>query len=271
MGHRIAARYPDSTLLATDITDPAAIASVMGAHRPQVVINTAGKTGKPNVDWCETHQRETYLSNVVGPLRLAEATAATGAHLVHISSGCVFYGPCPFHPGGWREDDPANPSSFYSRTKYAADLVLSQMPATCVVRIRMPVDYLPGPRNLITKLASYRQVIDVENSITVVDDFVVALRKLIDLRAEGVFHLTNPGIMRHRDLIALYRELVDPSLLTTFIADEDLLARGLASKARSNAILASPRLDALGIHLRPIDEALRATMCAYADHARSAP
>jgi dTDP-4-dehydrorhamnose reductase len=268
LGHRLAAAFPGSLLLSTDITDPYALAEAFREHKPGVVINAAGKSGKPNVDWCETHKVATYASNVIGPLRLAEAAGAAGAYLVHIGSGCIFYGPCPHHAGGWREDDPANPSAFYSRTKYAADLVLSQLPATCVARIRMPIDHTPGPRNLITKLAKYREVIDVANSVTVVDDLVFALRRLIEIRAEGVFHVTNPGLMRHKELLVLYRELVDPSHTTTFIKEEELVQLGLAQKARSNAELASPRLEALGIRLRPIDEALRDTMRAYAAHVR---
>jgi UDP-glucose 4,6-dehydratase len=269
LGHRLAAAFPGTALLSTDITDPSALSRALGEHAPKVVINAAGKTGKPNVDWCETHQTETSTSNVIGPLRLAEAAAAAGAYLVHIGSGCIFYGPCPHHEGGWREDDPANPTGFYSRTKYAADLVLSQLPRTCIARIRMPIDRTPGPRNLITKLAAYREVIDVENSVTVVDDLVTALRRLIELRAEGVFHVTNPGLLRHKDLLGLYREMVDPSHRTTYIDAEELVRRGLAVKARSNAQLASLRLEALGIKLRPIDEALRETMRAYAEAVRS--
>jgi dTDP-4-dehydrorhamnose reductase len=263
IGHRLASALAGSALLTVDITDPSDLARAFLQHKPKVVINAAGKTGKPNVDWCETHQAETSRSNVIGPLRVAEAAAAAGAYLLHIGSGCIFYGPCPYHEGGWREDDPANPSAFYSRTKYAADLVLSRLANVCVARIRMPIDDRPGPRNLITKLAGYREVIDVENSVTVIDDLITALRGLIEQRAEGVFHVTNPGLMRHRDLLALYRELVDPSHTVSFISADDLVTRGLALKVRSNCELASPRLEALGIRLRPVGEALREAMLAY--------
>jgi dTDP-4-dehydrorhamnose reductase len=264
IGHRLAAAFPGSVLSSCDIADPLLLSLTFSTHAPKVVINAAGKTGRPNVDWCETHHAETYRSNVVGPLVLAEVAAAHGAHLVHIGSGCIFYGPSP-HEGGWREDDPANPTSFYSRTKYAADLVLSQMPNVCIARIRMPIDDVPGPRNLITKLAAYREIVDVENSVTVIDDFIVALRRLIELRAMGIFHVTNPGLLRHRDLLTLYQKVVDPSHRATYIDEDALVRRGLAVKARSNAQLASPRLEALGIRLRPIDEALHATMQTYAE------
>lgn len=263
LGTRLARDLPSTTLSRADITDRRAIETVLAELAPQVVINAAGKTGKPNVDWCETHQIETYRSNVGGPLVLAEACAKRGIYLVHLGSGCIFYGPSATL-GGWREDDFANPSAFYSRTKYAADLVLSRLPNVAVLRLRMPIDSEPGPRNLITKLAQYKQVVDVENSVTVVEDLVSVIAGIIQKRATGVFHATNAGTMRHRDLLTLYRELVNPTHETELIGEADLVARGLAAKPRSNCVLASPRLDALGLGMRPIHIALLDTMTKFA-------
>jgi dTDP-4-dehydrorhamnose reductase len=206
---------------------------------------------------------ETQRANVIGPLVLAEACAHVGAYLLHFGSGCIFYGPSP-KPGGWLEDDFANPSAFYSRTKYAADLVLSRLPNVGIARLRMPIDSHPAPRNLITKLAGYAQVIDVENSVTVVDDLVGVVRALVERRATGIFHATNPGTMRHADLLRLYREIVDPTHKTQLIPEEELVSRGLATHGRSNCVLASPRLAALGITMRPIDTALPAVLAEYA-------
>jgi dTDP-4-dehydrorhamnose reductase len=271
LGTRLAAAL-GARLLPSDITD----ADELGCALPNnecgagdVVINAAGKTGRPNVDWCEVHREETYLSNTVGPLRLAEACAKAGAYLVHLGSGCVFYGISPHFDEAWREEDPANPVSFYSRTKYAADLVLSRLPNACVARIRMPIDSAPHTRNLVTKLVGYREVVDVSNSVTVVDDLIEAIKKLIEKRAVGVFHVVNPGALRHRELLAMYRELVDPSHKCRFIEEHELVARGLADKPRSNAILASSRLKALGIHLRPVHDAVREALVEYAKAIRA--
>ncbi|MBX3225305.1 MAG: sugar nucleotide-binding protein [Labilithrix sp.] len=263
LGERIARTLPGATLHAADIADEAAVRAALDEHAPDAVVNAAGKTGRPNVDWCETHQTETFRSNVEGPLVLARVCQDRETYLLHLASGCVFYGASPA-PGGWREDDFGNPTSFYSRTKYAADLVLSRLPGVGIARLRMPVDSAPGPRNLITKLAGYKQVIDVVNSVTVVDDLVQVLPGLVERRAEGIYHVTNPGTLKHRDLLALYRELVDPAHDVELIADEDLVARGLALKGRSNCILSSARLDALGLTMRPIDVALRDVMTKYA-------
>jgi dTDP-4-dehydrorhamnose reductase len=269
LGQRLAREIPGATLSPADITDAAAVIAALREARADAAINAAGKTGRPNVDWCESHQAETYRANVAGALTLADACAQAGAYLLHLGSGCVFYGHSPL-PGGFREDDHGNPSAFYSRTKYAADLVLSQLPNVAVARLRMPIDAAPGERNLITKLARYAEVIDVENSVTVVADLVHVVAELIERRATGVFHVVNPGPMRHQHLLALYREIVDPSHRYTLIREEELVTRGLAVKARSSCVLASPRLAALGIAMRPIEVALRDSMERYAAALRQA-
>ena len=263
LGVRMAHDIPSAVLSSADITDKAAVLAALRDTRADAVINAAGKTGRPNVDWCESHQLETYRANVIGPLVLAEACAETGTYLLHLGSGCVFYGPSPY-PGGWREDDHANPTSFYSRTKYAVDLVLSQHPQVGIARLRMPIDWTPSSRNLITKLATYRQVVDVENSVTVVDDLVAVVARLVALRATGVFHVVNPGTLRHRELLEMYREIVDPSHSCELIREDELVVRGLAVMARSNCILASSRLAELAITMRPITAALHDVMERYA-------
>ena len=263
LGRRLSRDLPNAVSSAADIADAPAVKTALAEHRPDVVVNAAGKTGKPNVDWCETHQSETYRSNVIGPLTLADACAAHGVHLVHLGSGCIFYGPSP-SAGGFREDDFANPISFYSRTKYAADLVLSKLAHVAIARLRMPIDATPHPRNLITKLAGYPVVVDVENSATVVQDLVTAVARMVEVKPSGVFHVVNPGILRHRDLIALYRELVDPSHQAELVPAGDLLKRGLIQAARSNCLLASDRLADIGVQLRPMDVALRDAMEHYA-------
>lgn len=233
-------------------------------HQPDVVLNAAGVTGRPNVDWCDDHQMETIRGNTIVPLLIAEAAQDAGVYLLHVGSGCIFYGDAPHADKAWREGDFGNPLPTYSRTKWAADLCLSTLPNVGIARIRMPIDHVPGERNLIDKLAKYPKIIDVQNSVTIIDDMVDVLHQLLEKRAEGIFHVTNPGIMKHRDLMALYVELVDPTHTNEWISNEDLVKQGLATKGRSNNFLDSSNLIDLGITMRPIDEALRDTVEKYA-------
>ncbi|MFA5935559.1 MAG: sugar nucleotide-binding protein [Patescibacteria group bacterium] len=263
LGQKFADSIPGSVLTTADISDGDAVREALETFKPDAVLNTAGKTGKPNVDWCEDNKIATMRSNVVGALVLAEACAEANVHMTHLGSGCIFYGPSP-DPKGWRETAYANPSAFYSRTKYAADIVLSDLPNVAVARLRMPIDGIPGPRNLITKLANYPKIIDVENSVTVIDDLVKAILVIVEKKATGVFHTVNEGTMKHRDLIALYEEIVDPAHTNEWIPNDDLVKLGLATKGRSNCILQNARLKEIGVEMRPISVALRDCMEQYA-------
>lgn len=269
IGGKMLHAWPDAVGTAVRIDDKAAVTAELERVKPDAVVNAAGRTGRPNVDWCETHQAETHRDNVIGALTLAEVCHEKGVYLLHLSSGCVFYGMSP-DPRGWREEDHANPTATYSRSKYAAELALTTYPNVGIARLRMPIDDEPGERNLIDKLANYKQVIDVANSVTVIPDLILACRQLIEKRGTGIFHTVNPGVMRHRDLMNLYREYVDPNHQTEWITEHELVNKGLASKTRSNNVMQSKRLQELGIEMRPIDVALRDTMIRYASAKRKA-
>ncbi len=265
IGKRCAQIWGDECVLSDHrISDITTAAQEIAKHKPDAVLNAAGRTGRPNVDWCDDHPRETMLGNTLTPIVLAEACQKQNVYLLHLGSGCIFYGKSSHPDGAWRENDFANPMPAYTRSKWAADLVLSTLPNVGIARLRLPIDSVPSERNLIDKVTKYPKVIDVVNSVTIVEDLVDTCHQLMQKKAEGVFHCTNPGTMSHRELIALYQKLVDPSHTCQWITEEDLVAQGLATKKRSNNIMSSSRLEKLGIKMRPVKEALPDTMKKYA-------
>ncbi len=264
VGKRCAEAWPDAVLADEKIYTTEDALCVLDKYKPDVVLNAAGVRGVPNVDWCETHQAETVFGNTELPIMIAQACLKKNIYLLHIGSGCIFYGNSTHPDGAWREDDFGNPTPVYSRSKWAADLVLSTLPNVGIGRIRMPIDHIPSPGNLIDKLASFPKVIDVSNSATIIDDMVDVFHRLLEKKASGIFHVTNPGILKHRELIALYEELVDPSHKNEWIPNEELEKQGLVTRGRSNNILHSENLEKQGIHMREVHEALRDTMEKYA-------
>ena len=269
LGTRCAEAWAGETTLSDlHINNIEGVLAELDRVKPDVVLNAAGTTGRPNVDWCDSHQLETVFGNTLVPLLIAEACAQRNIYLLHLGSGCIFYGRSHHPDGAWRESDFGNPQPSYSRSKWAADLALSTLPKVGIARLRMPIDHVPSARNLINKLSQYPKIIDVQNSVTIVDDLVIALHQLMEKRGAGIFHCVNPGIMRHRDLIRLYEELIDPQHSNEWISEQDLVAQGLATKARSNNIMSSTRLQELGINMRPVEVALRDTMEKYAVHVK---
>ena len=241
--------------------------SLLEEHQPDVVLNAAGVRGKPNVDWCETHQLETINGNTKLPIMIAEACQKKNIYLLHIGSGCIFYGDSP-DPKGWKEDDFANPIAVYSKAKYAADLALSTLPNVGIARIRMPMDYVPSSFNIIDKLAQYDKIIDVENSLTVIKDMVEVFYQLLQKKASGIFHVTNPGTLKHREIIELYKEFVDPNKNPVWITPEEMVKKGLVEKMRSTNKLQSRNLEKIGITMQEVHEAAQETMKRYAENVK---
>jgi hypothetical protein len=48
------------------------VLSEIEKYNPTHILNAAGVTGRPNVDWCEDHRLETIRSNVIGTLTIAD-------------------------------------------------------------------------------------------------------------------------------------------------------------------------------------------------------
>lgn len=263
VGNRCAKAWSDTVLADGKVYTKEDVLALIDTHQPDAILNAAGVRGKPNVDWCETHQLETIIGNTKLPIAIAEACQERGIYLLHIGSGCIFYGDSPHADKKWREDDFGNPIPVYSRAKWAADLVLSTLPNIGIARIRMPIDWVPSANNMIDKLATYPKVIDVENSCTIVDDMVQVFHQLFEKKAAGIFHVTNPGTIRHKEIVGLYEELIDPAHTNEWISNDDLVKQGLATKGRSNNFLASENLAKLGIEMREVHVALRDTMEKY--------
>ena len=265
IGNRCLEAWNDAVLSDVHVTSKHDALDEIHKHQPDVVLNAAGVRGRPNVDWCEDHQLETIQGNTLMPILLAQACQEASVYLLHMGSGCIFYGDSPHPDKAWREDDFGNPIPVYSRAKWAADLCLSTLPNVAIARIRMPIDWKPSSSNLIDKLAGFPKVIDVENSVTIIDDMIDVFHQLLEKKAPGIFHVTNPGTMKHRDLLGLYKELVDPNHDCEWISNNELLTQGLAKKGRSNNFLSNTRLAEFGITMRPVQEALRDTMEKYAE------
>lgn len=264
LANKLAGFLNNATLASVDIAKPRDVAVAMDLVKPDVVINAAGKTGRPNIDWCEDHKAETYYSNITGAVVLAKACSERNIYLVHLSSGCIFDGESPF-PGGWTEEDIPNPVSYYGQTKVEAEFRLLDIDGKIlIIRLRMPVDKEPGIRNLITKITRYPKVIDVINSVTVVDDLLNTTAYLVDCQHTGVFHVVNPVPVRHQEILEWYRELVDPNHSHEMITVEQMYEQGLAKAGRSNCVLNTEKLARTGIFLPDAPEAIRNCLREYA-------
>ena len=236
-----------------DILDRRQVQKMISELKPEIIINAAGKTGKPNVDWCEVNQAETSATNVGGPALLAEECSRNGILLVQFGTGCMYSGD---NGGvGFSEDSPPNFfGSHYSRTKVELERVLEGFPVL-LLRPRMPFNGSNHFRNLIVKLSGYKSVVDVPNSITSVDDLISAMWHLIQKGATGKFNIVNDGVISPSEIADLYQEIIDPQHKFESISAKQLDRLTLA--ARSMCVLSGKKLNDTGWIMPPVHVAVR--------------
>lgn len=213
-------------------------AAVQGSA-PDLIVNAASRTHsatRPNIDGCvesDSSKRATVASNAMGAGNVAIAAAERGCRLVHLASGCIFDG-----DGVFDEASEPNPVSWYAETKAVGDrLVLMASPDALVLRIRMPISARPHPRNLLTKLAGATRVIDVVNSVTVVEDLLEFTADLVRAEVSGIVHAVHPTPIAFRTLMGWYRSIVDPAYACAWVSPLEYET----VDGRSNCVLRSRR------------------------------
>jgi dTDP-4-dehydrorhamnose reductase len=115
---------------AADVTDSAAVAALVSAARPDVVVNTAALHHLPT---CEQDPARTFQVNAAGALHVARAAAAAGARSVFISTDYVFDGTAH---APYAADAARRAVNVYGASKIAAeDLVHQADSRALVVRV----------------------------------------------------------------------------------------------------------------------------------------
>jgi dTDP-4-dehydrorhamnose reductase len=111
-----------------DISDPGQVDQLLGAIKPDVVINTAAMT---NVDQCHKDREGCWRVNVDAVRNLVNACEKNAIHLIHLSTDFVFDG----SHGPLDESEPTGPVNFYGESKVAAEqIVQNSRTSWCIIR-----------------------------------------------------------------------------------------------------------------------------------------
>lgn len=173
-----------------DITSPESVLKVIGALKPEVVINCAAYT---DVDGCESNIETAMAVNGEGVAYLAMACRDLGALLVQVSTDYVF-------DGGkgtpYVEDDAPCPLSVYGESKLAGEMNAASCPEYLIVRTQWLYG-LHGKNFVETMLRLGAE----KDELTVVDDQIGsptwtvdlarAIIALIDSGCRGIYHAAN--------------------------------------------------------------------------------
>lgn len=186
--------------------------------------------------------------------------------LKQANAGCIYTGRRA-DGTGFTEDDPPNFSfrqdncSFYSGTKALGEEILAGAPRCYVWRLRIPFDNRANPRNYLQKLLNYQTLLEAENSLSHLDEFVTACVDCFRLNVPyGIYNLTNPGSVWTSEVTDLIRASGISTKSFAFFENEADFMQRAARAPRSNCVLDSSKATAAGLKLTPIIPALQQTL-----------
>ena len=247
---------------ALDYYHPATLIAALREAKPAFLVNCAGYTGKPNVDACELHKTECLNGNAILPGILREACEATGTPWGHVSSGCIFTGRRA-DGAGFRETEPPNFSfrtnncSFYSGTKALGEEILAGANDCFIWRLRIPFNEVDSPRNYLTKVMRYDRLLEAENSLSQLDEFVRATWECWEKRVPfGIYNVTNPGSVTTHEVVELIKKSGVSNKDFQFFKDESDFMQKAAKTPRSNCVLDSSKLLASGVVMSHVRDAI---------------
>jgi dTDP-4-dehydrorhamnose reductase len=246
-----------------DYTNLDNLLTFLRSTKPKFLINAAGYTGKPNVDACESDKAECLFGNAVLPGRIRTACEEVGIPWGHVSSGCIYSGRKK-NGEGWREGDEPNfsfrnsPCSFYSGTKALGEEVLKDAENCYIWRLRIPFNENKNPRNYLQKLLNYSNLLEAENSISHIDEYVRSCVSSFTKQCKpGIYNLTNTGSITTRQVVEWMREEGVADKDFQFFENEQEFMAKAAITPRSNCVMDTEKSEMAGIGLRPVEVAVR--------------
>jgi NADH dehydrogenase len=204
-------RYPDS--VARAVRGAAVVINLVGILRPS--------------------GRQTFEAvHAAGARAVAEAAAAAGARLIHVSTDLVFRG----DRGGYREDDPPAPVSEYGRSKAEAERVVrAERPDALVVRTSLLYGGAePGPQERLAARGGTFFVDEIRSPLAV-GDLADALLELAELDLGGILHLGGADDVSRYELALLLG--ADPARVEAGHTTPDRAPNVSLDSSRARALL----------------------------------
>lgn len=244
-----------------DITKEEDVAQSFASSDAAIVLHMAAKT---DVDGCEDDKifgedGAAWTVNVVGTENIVNAAKKTGKHIVYISTDFVFDG----SHEEYTEDDEPNPVNWYGVTKHEAEIRVSGsgIPNT-IVRIAYPYglksvrpDFVTRIREVLSRGETAKVVTDHEFTPTYIDDIALALGKLFERRAEGIFHVVGSQSLTTKEAAETIQRVFSlPGKLEPVTRKEYFRDRAFRP---FHLRLKNDRITKLGCSLRSFEEGLR--------------
>ncbi len=194
-----------------DIVNKGETRSVIHQLKPSVIIHAAAFTDNTKAESERGNiQGLCWQTNVEGTRNISEVAESVGAYVIFLSTGSVFAGSID-SPGPFTERDLPSAQedlSWYGWTKAQAEKKVNG----AIIRLSHPVkkadvfdipqqdtvrqeprrlDYIQNFVTLFDHDALYPLFTDQHFSLTYLDDVVIAIKQLLEMKQKGIFHIVS--------------------------------------------------------------------------------
>tara|TARA_R110000796_G_scaffold13787_2_gene44365 strand:- start:4345 stop:5241 length:897 start_codon:yes stop_codon:yes gene_type:complete len=200
IGKHLLKHIPNSMGLNTRLEHLDELKKYLNILKPKNVISAAGISGKPTIDWCESHKAETIFTNVTCQLQLIHLCKELGIHLTIIGSGAVYNGNKLFT----EEDEPTFKGTFYSRARVVLEDIIRSTYTQDVLYLRVlyPITGDGDHRCFVEKLKSRRANIhDTKVTVSVLPSLLPKLPQLLHQKVTGILNFVNDDVISLPDLL----------------------------------------------------------------------
>ena len=206
-------------------------------YKPKYLINCAGLTGTPNTSWCNTHQKETLMTNVINQINILNLCNQYSVHCTLIGSAMIFK---QTGKDGSTEST-GNPekcikysndkgdicdlnenvdteTNYYSKCRLILEEQVKPFDNYMLLRINYPLNNdLNNPKNLISKLLKYEEIEDLSLSVTNLDSLCPIIPQMIENNETGIINFVNDEQINLIDLILLTKQKLNLNINKKFV------------------------------------------------------
>lgn len=231
--------------------------------KPDVIVHCGALT---HVDYCETHEEESYQKTVQSTINLIAVAKSCNARLVYISTDYVFDG----REGPYREDAPLNPLSIYARHKLEAEqLALAELPDTLVLRVTNVYGEEERGKNFIARIIqqcregqklSLKLPYDQFASPTNAFDIARAMFVLLRDGKSGIYHIGSTDYMNRVALALCVLKYFPDAEYDLIPLNTEELAQPAARPLYGGFVTAKFSAEYPDFHFSNVDDFLKASI-----------
>ena len=256
---------PMSTSTGVDIIKPETLTAIKDYSNAHFILHMAAKT---DVDGCEKDKElgeagEAWKINVQGSANVAEIARETGKKVIYISTDFVFNGE-KSEGEEYLEIDQPDPLNWYAQTKFEGERRIEESGVDFLILIiaypfrqqfDLKPDFMRAIKGRLEKGEAIKGVTDHIFCPTFIDDIALALARLIEDDAMGIFHIVGNERLSPYEASMKVAEIfdLDKSLISKITREEFFKDR---APRPFNLALSNAKIEKKGIKMKGFEEAL---------------